>query len=451
MNANKRMVVNALTIFGLVLGLLAGAWTPVQAAPPEVARSGPDVEGVTTQDAPDAANAQSMILQYAAKFVCTAALPPGQFWYGLNAPIVHQTTDVLIHNPNAYGVTLYKKAVEAPIEDHSKVEQGMPPGKWVKASLGPDYAFRINCDDIAKLLTGKADSTFVGTYGIGKTVEGFVVIGIGPQPVAGTNIQRFSQLDVTADYVRGSEVMKKDIHYQPWWWWWWWPLPWRLGYAYQRILPIPISQTAYPNIDCREILYNHLKADVERAQDANPQQKNATTAALNAGMTLGPTTNAAPNNGAETAPALVALIGRCDKVVLQAGPHISVDYVLVSNKGPTDPNPITVTPAQASQVLYPWHPGRWYDLALVTPQNLDVDIQHYFLNWQTQRWISAGETAANAQAALVYYFPYWCGWGYWWWWWNSSDCIDIGVGEGESLDVEQIAPVRVFMPQWPPQ
>jgi hypothetical protein len=36
-------------------------------------------------------------------------------------------------------------------------------------------------------------------------------------------------------------------------------------------------------------------------------------------------------------------------------------------------------------------------------------------------------------------------------WWNSSDCIDIGVGEGESLDVEQITPVRVFMPQWPPQ
>ncbi len=58
MNANKRMVVNALTIFRLVLGLLAGVWTPVQAAPSEVARSGPDVEGVMAQDAPDAANAQ---------------------------------------------------------------------------------------------------------------------------------------------------------------------------------------------------------------------------------------------------------------------------------------------------------------------------------------------------------------------------------------------------------
>ena len=63
MNANKRMAVNVLTIFGLVLGLLAGIWTPVHAQPPEVARSGPDVEGVVTQDAPDASNAQTMILQ----------------------------------------------------------------------------------------------------------------------------------------------------------------------------------------------------------------------------------------------------------------------------------------------------------------------------------------------------------------------------------------------------
>jgi hypothetical protein len=51
---------------------------------------------------------------------------------------------------------------------------------------------------------------------------------------------------------------------------------------------------------------------------------------------------------------------------------------------------------------------------------------------------------------LVYYFPYWCGWGYWWWWWNGGSCTDIGVGEGESLDVEQVVATRVFMPVWPP-
>jgi hypothetical protein len=52
---------------------------------------------------------------------------------------------------------------------------------------------------------------------------------------------------------------------------------------------------------------------------------------------------------------------------------------------------------------------------------------------------------------MAYWFPYWCGWGYWWSGWHGSDCIDIAVGDGESLDVNQITPVRVFYPQWPPQ
>jgi hypothetical protein len=99
---------------------------------------------------------------------------------------------------------------------------------------------------------------------------------------------------------------------------------------------------------------------------------------------------------------------------------------------------------------YPWLPGRWIDLALVTPQNLDVDIQHYFYEWQVQRWVQEGVPEASVRNAMIYWFPYWCGWGYWWWWWNSGSCVDIGVGEGESLDVEPITPVRVFMPQWPP-
>jgi hypothetical protein len=89
-------------------------------------------------------------------------------------------------------------------------------------------------------------------------------------------------------------------------------------------------------------------------------------------------------------------------------------------------------------------------LALVTPQNVNVDMDAYFRQWERQRWINAGAAAGAVDAALVYYFPYWCGWGYWYWWWNAGGCVDIGVGEGESLDVEQITPVRVFMPQWPP-
>jgi len=51
---------------------------------------------------------------------------------------------------------------------------------------------------------------------------------------------------------------------------------------------------------------------------------------------------------------------------------------------------------------------------------------------------------------MVWWFPYWCGWNYWWWWGNSNDCTDIAVGAGESLDVEQVTPTRVFMVKWPP-
>lgn len=383
-----------------------------------------------------------LILSYAAKFVCQEALQPGQYWYGAAAPIVNQKTDVLIHNPNAFPVTLYKKAVRAPLENFNVVEQGVDPGKFKEVRLKADAAFRIDCDDIAKLLTGDPAATALTTFTLGVVVEGFVVIAIGPQPVpvpGAPAVIRFPQLDVTADYVRSSEVMKKDIHYQPWWWWWWWPLPWRLGYAYERLVPIDPTH----NIDCRGLLYDALAQDAQQLI-SDGVQREQTLNALKAGRAMEPTQQ--PSLSGESPSALVALIGRCNKI----GTNLAdIDYVLVSNKGPTDPDPRGMDAAQASVVRYPWIPGRWYDLPVVMPQNVSTDIDDFFRKWQQQRWVDAGETAANAQAALVYWFPYWCGWGYWWWW-NNSDCIDIGVGEGESLDVEQITPVRVFYPQWPP-
>jgi hypothetical protein len=385
-----------------------------------------------------------LILSYAAKFVCQEALQPGQYWFGVAAPIVNQKTDVLIHNPNAFPVTLYKKAGRAPLEDFATVEQGVEPGKFKEVRLKADAAFRIDCDDIAKLLTGKADATMLSIFGIGVVVEGFVVIAIGPQlaPTPGAaTITRFPQLDVTAEYVRSSEVMKKDIHYQPWWRWWWWPLPWRLGYAYERLVQFDPQR----NIDCRALLYDALNKDAQ-AQISDSTQLQHTMAALEVGRSLEPGQLPNPAPSAENPTALVALIGGCNKLNTNLA---DIDYVLVSNKGPTDPDPRGVGAAQASAVRYPWVPGRWYDLPVITPQNISTDIDHFFRQWHQQRWIDAGETTVNAQAALVYWFPYWCGWGYWWWW-NNSDCIDIGVGEGESLDVEQITPVRVFYPQWPP-
>ena len=153
------------------------------------------------------------------------------------------------------------------------VEQGVEPGKWKAVTLKPDFAFRIDCDDIAKLLTGDPAATFLGKYGLGVTVEGFVVIGIGQQPVPGSNLQRFAPLDVTADYVRSSEVMKKDIHYQPWWRWWWWNLPWRLGYPYHRIVRLQPS-TGPATLDLRKLLVDSLKQQatttIEEAQRLPP-------------------------------------------------------------------------------------------------------------------------------------------------------------------------------------
>ncbi len=421
----------ALIVLGAVVGFGASSLLAqradgnARAAPPE-ASAGADVG----QPAASAAGADPLILSYPAKFVCLEPLQPGQFFYGSVAPIVEEKTEVLIHNSQPYTVTFYKKAVRARLESAPEVA----PGAWVSVTLKPDHAIRIDCDDIAGLLTGNPAATFIGTYGIGVKVEGFVVIGVGPQLV--NNRGTFGPLDVTAEYNKSSEVLKKDISYQPWWWWWWWPLPWRLGYAYQRVLTIDPAT----NIDCRGVLYSALAQDAQAIADT--QQRTLTLAALNAGRNLDPTQ---PTRGDQDPPALVTLIGRCDKIDATTA---SVDYVLVSNKGQTDPDPRTPGPVQNA---YPWFPGRWYDLTVVMPQNVSKDLDGYIRQWHAQRWLDAGVPQATIDAAMVYYFPWWCGWGYWWWWWWGEDCIDIGVGEGESIDVEQVVPTRVFMPVWPPQ
>jgi hypothetical protein len=433
------------------------AWDrATQAAAPPVAESDA-VNAVETDELSvlqQAAN-PSLVLSYAAKFVCTKALGPGQYHYGLAAPIVQQTTDILVHNPTAFPVRFYKKAVIAPLENHNAIPQGTKPGGWKEVVLEPDFAFRIDCNDIAQLLP-PFPATVPNPFVVpGNTVEGFVVIAIGPQDVAGTNLKRHSLLDVTAEYVRSSEVMKKDINYQPWWWWWWWRLPWQLGYPYERIVTIPPS-TGSHNIDCRQLLVNELIQEAQNTQltpDLSPEQRNLTSAALRNGIP-GPEGQGGldPRNSntySQTQqPALVPLIGRCDKLDPTTA---DIDYVLVSNKGPTDADPSNGGTVMAAQVAYPWIPGRWYDLAWVVPQNVDVDIDQVFREWQIRRWRTAGETnQSTLTGAILYYYPYWCGWGRWWWWWHGSDCVDIGVGEGESLDVEQVTPVRVFMQPWPP-
>ncbi|MFN8533388.1 MAG: hypothetical protein U0556_07555 [Dehalococcoidia bacterium] len=423
-----------LTLANAAIGLRAGA-PALGGGPPQVlAAPGMPAGGDEPIAAmPVAQGVNVMVQSYAAKFVCLEPLPAGTLYYGAAAPLVKMATDVLIHNPNAFPITVYKKAVIAPLD-------GVPeaaPGGWKKVEIKPDYAWRIDCDEIARLISGIPTATFVSTYGIGVRVEGFVVVGMGPQTVAGSTGIRYASLDVTAEYERSSEVMKKDINYTPWWTYWWWNLPWRLGYSYERL--IPISPTG--NIDCRGLLYQALSNDANTI--TNTQERNHTLAALNLGAQIGPTRQ--PK--ADDDPALVALMGGCHKLDATMA---SVDYILVSNVTQTDPNPMGGSNL-AVQRRYPWIPGRWYDLPVVMPQNRTIDLDDYLRQWNIQRWTDKadGLSSATISAAMVYYFPWWCGWGYWWWWWSGGSCTDIGVGEGESLDVEQVTPTRVFL-QWPP-
>lgn len=398
-------------------------------------------DGAATQGAEPASPAANevLIFSYAAKFVCHEPIQAVHVLTAFlvsNPPLIRDATDVVVHNPNGFPVTLYKKAVIAPLEEEPSVE----PGQWRQLALKPDHAVRIDCDDIAKLLTGDPTATFLGKYGIGRRIEGFVVIGIGPQTAAGAVANRYLPLDVTAQYARGSEVLKKEIHLQPWWQWWWWGLPWRLGYPYERMLPIGAADT---NIDCRGLLYEALTADAQREVVNVPQQA-ATVAALAEGENLGPSRLPA----ADSPPALVALIGRCNKLFIGNTMMADIDYVLVSNKGYSDPNPL-VTPQPPIPMPYPWIPGRWHDLAIVLPQQRTIDLDEHIRDWYSNRWTDNNADVAMVNAAMVYFFPWWCGTPFWWGW-GPSDCIDIGVGEGESLQVMQITPSRVFMPLWPP-
>lgn len=422
-------------LVGTVAVRLPGEVKSAQAA-------GADLSAAEQEAAEPAAEAAlgTLVMSYAAKFVCTEPLQPGQQYLGAVAPIVKEKTEVLLHNPHDFAVKYYLKAVRA----SSLSAPPVAPGAWTARSLDPDRAVRADCDDITRLLTGNPAATFIGTFGIGVTVEGFVVVEVGPQTTAAGGRVRYSPLDVTAEYARSSEVLKKDIHYQPWWIWWWWGLPWRLGYAYNRV----ILAQATSNVDCRAELYNALHQDAER-DITDPTQLNLTHLALNNGQAVDPTRVTQLSN--ETPYGLVAVIGGCRKLFNSTGGLVlDIDYALFSNKGPSDLDPRTPNQDQSAAILYPWIPGRWYDLPVVMPQNISTDVDDYFHRWFTQRWIDAGALASDVQVWMPYYFPYWCGWGYWWGWWNAGDCVDIGVGEGESLDVEQVTPQRVFMTIWPP-
>ncbi|MBN1147335.1 MAG: hypothetical protein JXA78_08765 [Anaerolineales bacterium] len=441
------------------ISLAAGMWGEVSLAqaPPSNARAatGSETLAATNGVSP------TLVLSYGAKFVCTEALPPGMIWQGATGPIVQEDTDVLIHNPHDYPIELFKRVVLSPVEDIAPV---YAPGEWFPYPLAPGDSFRIDCDELTRLLLNNPldkNITFLGTFGPGVTVEGYVVIGIGPQINAAGDV-RYTSLDVTAEYARSTEVLKKDISYQPWWQFWWsWPrgLPWALGYPYERILTIPEpSPDLPPNIDCNGMLLEALLYDVDNwypvtDPDPFPAMNDIVRNALNLGFDYHrPGAKDLFYQETEAGkPALVALIGQCVKIDTTTA---AIDYVLFSNVHPLMYDPLPVYPALPPPYEYPppWYPGAWHNLPVIMNQNVTTDIDKFFYDWHASYWAGRWPEIppVDISYAMPYFSPYWCGWGYNTWWWNGSDCIDIAVGAGESLDVEQITPLRVLMDVWPP-
>jgi hypothetical protein len=105
---------------------------------------------------------------YAAKFLCGEFKGTGEGG-GLEGPVqpASYATAINVHNPNARPVTFTKKAVL--LFDDSKpqreAEEPRPPGRLVRAQLGPDWGLEIDCDDIRKVLLrdvpGPAAPTFI--------------------------------------------------------------------------------------------------------------------------------------------------------------------------------------------------------------------------------------------------------------------------------------------------
>jgi len=121
------------------------------------------------------------------------------------------------------------------------------------------------------------------------------------------------------------------------------------------VVPIDINT----RISCRDNLYNTLVQEAEK-NIADPTQMNHTIHALEVGRLTDPTS--IPKLG-ESQLAVVALIGECRKI---DSAYESIDFELLSNKGPTDTDPRGGGANQPEAILYPWIPGPWHDLPVVT-------------------------------------------------------------------------------------
>jgi hypothetical protein len=114
-----------------------------------------------------AAQAQERIqfAEYSAKFLCGEEKGDGPVRPGA------YETSINIHNPEIVsGVTFFKKVVLAPPEPQAQKEP-VPPSRYRRDVLKPDFAEHVDCKIIRSMLGAAGGASFV---------EGFVVLIVVP-------------------------------------------------------------------------------------------------------------------------------------------------------------------------------------------------------------------------------------------------------------------------------
>jgi hypothetical protein len=102
-----------------------------------------------------------------------------------------QSSFVIVHNPEADRVTIYRRAVLVGLETDPLPEDVV----WSEQILTPDQAVRLDCDAFARILTDDANATFNSEFPPGSRVDGFLTLGIE----AGGEVAR---LDTSVQYMQ---------------------------------------------------------------------------------------------------------------------------------------------------------------------------------------------------------------------------------------------------------
>ncbi len=85
-----------------------------------------------------------------------------------------QASSIVLHNPEAGSVTIYRRAVLV-------ISESDPPPdavSWSAQVLVSDEAVRLDCDTFARLVSGDGSTTFNEQFAAGSRVDGFFTIGV---------------------------------------------------------------------------------------------------------------------------------------------------------------------------------------------------------------------------------------------------------------------------------